>query len=74
MVRLTRNYRSDRNIVHLSSQVIAPSGSEQQSTPVLADTPSLITLHEARTEKAEAEFVVHAIETLLGGTQLLFDR
>ena len=67
VVRLTRNYRSDRNIVRLSSQVIAPSGSEQQSTPVLADTPSLITLHEARTEKAEAEFVVHAIETLLGG-------
>ena len=67
VVRLTRNYRSDRNIVHLSSQVIAPSGSEQQSTPVLAGTPSLITLHEARTEKAEAEFVVHSIETLLGG-------
>ena len=67
VVRLTRNYRSDRNIVHLSSQVIAPSGSEQQSTPVLADPPSLITLHEARTEKTEAEFVVHSIETLLGG-------
>ncbi len=67
VVRLTRNYRSDSNIVHLSSQVIAPSGSEQQSTPVLADTPSLITLHEARTEKAEAEFVVHSIEVLLGG-------
>ena len=67
VVRLTRNYRSDSNIVHLSSQVIAPSGSEQQSTPVLADTPSLITLHEARTEKAEAEFVVQSIETLLGG-------
>ncbi len=67
VVRLTRNYRSDSNIVHLSSQVIAPSGSEQQSIPVLADTPSLITLHEARTEKAEAEFVVQSIETLLGG-------
>ncbi|MCY4389037.1 MAG: UvrD-helicase domain-containing protein [Desulfurellaceae bacterium] len=67
VVRLARNYRSDSNIVHLSSQVIAPSGSEQKSTPVLADTPSLITLHEARTEKAEAEFVVHSIETLLGG-------
>ena len=67
VVRLTRNYRSDRNIVHLSSQVIAPSGSEQQSIPVLADAPSLITLHEARTEKAEAEFVVHSIEALLGG-------
>ena len=67
VVRLTRNYRSDRNIVQLSSQVIAPSGSEQKSTPVLADPPSLITIHEARTEKAEAEFIVQSLETLLGG-------
>ena len=67
VVRLTRNYRSERTIVHLSAQVIAPSGSEQQSTPVLAGAPSLITLHAARTDKAEAEFVVHEIESLLGG-------
>ena len=67
VVRLTRNYRSDSNIVTLSSQVIAPSGSEQKSTPVFEDAPSLITIHEARTEKAEAEFVVQSLETLLGG-------
>ena len=67
VVRLTRNYRSDSNIVRLSSQVIAPSGSEQQSTPVLKNTPSLITIHEAQTEKAEAEFIVQSLETLLGG-------
>ncbi len=67
VVRLTRNYRSDRNLVSFSSQVIAPSGSKQQSTPVLAHPPSLITIHEGRTEKAEAEFVVQSIETLLGG-------
>ena len=67
VVRLTRNYRSDRNIVRLSSQVIAPSGSEQKSTSVLKDAPSLITIHEAPTEKAEAEFVVQSLEYLLGG-------
>ncbi len=66
-VRLTRNYRSDRNIVTLSSQVIAPSGSEQRSVPVLADDPSLITIHAAPTERAEAEFVVQTLEQLLGG-------
>ncbi len=67
IVRLTRNYRSDRNIVTLSSQVIAPSGSEQLSVPVLADDPSLITIHQAPTERAEAEFVVQTLEQLLGG-------
>ncbi len=67
MVRLTRNYRSDRNIVTLSSQVIAPSGSEQHSIPVLTDDPSLITIHSAPTERAEAEFVVQTLEQLLGG-------
>ena len=67
VVRLTRNYRSDSNDLRLSSQVIAPSGSEQKSTPVLEDAPSLITIHEAPTEKAEAEFVVQSLEYLLGG-------
>jgi DNA helicase-2/ATP-dependent DNA helicase PcrA len=66
-VRLTRNYRSDRNIVTLSSQVIAPSGSEQHAVPVLAGDPSLITIHQAPTERAEAEFVVQTLEQLLGG-------
>ncbi len=66
-VRLTRNYRSDRNIVTLSSQVIAPSGSEQHSVAVLADNPSLVTVHAAPTERAEAEFVVQTLEQLLGG-------
>jgi DNA helicase-2/ATP-dependent DNA helicase PcrA len=66
-VRLTRNYRSDHNIVVLSSQVIAPSGSGQQAIPVLTDDPSLITIHQAPTERAEAEFVVHTLEQLLGG-------
>ena len=67
VVRLTRNYRSDRNIVSLSSQVIAKSGSSQHSVPVLEDAPSLITIHEAPTEKAEAEFIVQSLEQTLGG-------
>ena len=72
-VRLTRNYRSDRNIVTLSAQVIAQSGSEQHSIPVLGDAPSLITIHEAPTEKAEAEFIVQTLEQTLGGHSFFFD-
>ena len=67
VTRLTRNYRSDRNLVSLASQVIAPAGSAHAATPVLDAVPNLITLHEARTDKAEAEFVVQSLERLFGG-------
>ncbi len=67
VVRLDRNYRSDRNIVALSSQVIGPSSSAGPSIPVLDDAPNLVTLHEAPSEKAEAEFVVQSLEEALGG-------
>ncbi len=68
VIRLTRNYRSDRNIVTLSSQVIERSGAQPHSVSILeGDPPNLITLHQAPTERAEAEFVVQTIEQLLGG-------
>ena len=67
VVRLTRNYRSDRNIVVLSTQVIRPSGSDRGFVPVVEDAPDLVTLHEAPTEKAEAEFIVQSLEQMLGG-------
>ena len=67
MVRLTRNYRSDRNIVSLSSQVIAKSGSRHRAVPVIDEAPDLVTVHEAPTEKAEAEFIVQSLEQAVGG-------
>ena len=67
VARLTRNYRSDRNLVSVASQVIAPAGSAHAATSMLDDAPHLITLHEARTDKAEAEFVVQSLERLFGG-------
>ncbi len=66
VVQLTRNYRSDQNIVRLSSQVM-PTSLAQHSVPVLENAPSLITIHEAPTEKAEAEFIVQSLEHTLGG-------
>lgn len=67
VIRLKRNYRSDRNIVTASSQVIDRAGAQPRSIPVIDDDPSLLTLHESPTERAEAEFVVQAIEQILGG-------
>ena len=67
VVRLTRNYRSDRNIVTLSGQVMARSGAGQRSVPVAEDATERIAIHEAPTEKAEAEFIVQSLELALGG-------
>ena len=107
VVRLARNYRSERNIVALSAQVIGRSdaipdsgsgsgpdslpgslpdsgsgsgpdslpgslpdsgaGSAPAAAPAAGDVPDLVTLHEAPTERAEAEFIVQALEQVLGG-------
>ena len=97
VVRLTRNYRSDRNIVALSTQVIGRSGSTRRdparqdgvwegagegkaeaeessratacsgAAPAIEAAPDLVTLHEAPTDKAEAEFIVKSLEEMLGG-------
>ena len=67
VVRLSRNYRSDRNIVALSAQVMRRQGSGPGSVAVVDDAPDLVTLHEAPTERAEAEFIVQSLEQVLGG-------
>ncbi len=67
VVRLGRNYRSGANIVTLSSQVIGPSSKAGLPIPVLDDAAKRVTLHEAPSEKAEAEFIVRSLEETLGG-------
>jgi DNA helicase II / ATP-dependent DNA helicase PcrA len=66
-VRLGRNYRSTGTIVAASSQLI---GSGTRSD-VMRPMQEPITLHAASNERAEAEFVVTAIESLLGGHDML---
>ncbi len=68
-LRLTRNYRSTRNILAASGQVIAhnPDSQRLELTTDL-DAPFNLTVHAAPTDKAEAETVVHAVEQLIGGT------
>ena len=38
-----------------------------EPVPIIEDVPDLVTLHEAPTERAEAEFVVQSLERTLGG-------
>ncbi|MBN1337257.1 MAG: UvrD-helicase domain-containing protein [Deltaproteobacteria bacterium] len=62
IVRLTRNYRSARSIVEAASAVMGG----RDAVP-LAPGGLPVVLHEAPTDRAEAEAVVHAIERLVGG-------
>ncbi|MDP7115080.1 MAG: UvrD-helicase domain-containing protein, partial [Myxococcota bacterium] len=69
VMRLTRNYRSGRSIVEASGQVIAagPADAVERRLQALLDSPERVVIHQAATGRAEAEFVVHTTEKLLGG-------
>ncbi|MCX7590631.1 MAG: UvrD-helicase domain-containing protein, partial [Kiritimatiellae bacterium] len=68
-VVLSRNYRSTGSIVSASMQIISASpSSRSREVKATLDAGVRIVLHEAPTDRAEAEFVVHAIERLLGGS------
>ncbi len=67
VIRLNRNYRSGRTIVAASDQLISAGGNSKDSLATRTDLSHHITIHRATTEKAEAEFVVHTIEQILGG-------
>jgi ATP-dependent DNA helicase UvrD/PcrA len=66
-VRLGRNYRSTGTIVAAASQLM---GSVTR-TDITRPMQEPITLHCAASERAEAEFVAAAIESLLGGHDML---
>src|SRR5215211_2164584 len=76
-VRLTRNYRSSPAIVAGALQAIAPStlvaGRELAAVaaPDAPEAPARITIHQAASDLAEAEFVVQTIDRLLGGSSFL---
>ncbi|PID56175.1 hypothetical protein CSB45_12405 [candidate division KSB3 bacterium] len=66
---LTRNYRSTQLILNASHQVISHA-SDPQAMELWSDivSRSRVEIYEAPTYKAEAEYVVHEIEKMLGGT------
>jgi len=69
--QLTRNYRSSAAIVDGALQAIAP-GTLVRGRVLRASgrhaAPPRLRVHRAASEAAEAEFVVHTIERLLGGS------
>ena len=73
-VRLTRNYRSSPAIVAGALQAIAPSTlvAGRELAAMAGDgAPARITVHQAASDLAEAEFVVQTVDRLLGGASFL---
>ena len=66
-VHLARNYRSSGTIVTASAQVIATADSVSPVSEAVREMAEHITIHTTRSERAEAEFVVHSIEQMIGG-------
>lgn len=68
-VRLSQNYRSTQLILAASSQVIAksPDSRPLELWSEIGD-PLKLEVYQAATEKAEAEYTVHEIEKMVGGT------
>jgi uncharacterized protein (TIGR00375 family) len=70
-MRLAENYRSGANILSASGQVIEHND-DRFALPLSATLLSegRVTIYAAPTEKAEAEYVVHQIEKMVGGTSM----
>ncbi len=66
---LTQNYRSTQFILNASSQVITKS-TDRKNIEIWSDVVSQtkLQIYKASTYKAEAEYVVHQIENMIGGT------
>ena len=68
---LTENYRSTVNLLSASSQVIQKSCEHQvpEAVAKIYDEGRLV-IHEAATDRAEAEYVAHQIEQSVGGVSM----
>ena len=68
-LRLDRNYRSAQSILTAAGQVIAHNPCHRAAR-LIADHAAQVKLdvYRAPTDKAEAEYVVHQVERMIGGT------
>ncbi|MBN2309003.1 MAG: UvrD-helicase domain-containing protein, partial [Candidatus Hydrogenedentes bacterium] len=67
VIGLMHSYRCPRTILDASGQVITEGRPEERRLEALLDTPDRVIIHDAPTDKAEAEFVVHTTEQIIGG-------
>ena len=72
-IRLARNYRSTESILAAASSAVAPDTlvpGRELTAVAPGDGPDRVTVHAAADERAEAAFVLGAVERLLGGSDL----
>lgn len=70
-VYLKENFRSTINLISASSQVIAKSSAQEvPETVAKIYEEGRLVIHEAATDRAEAEYVAHQIEQLVGGVSM----
>ncbi|MFN8485948.1 MAG: UvrD-helicase domain-containing protein [Caldilineaceae bacterium] len=69
LLHLSQNYRSTQLILDASNQVITKSA-DRTALKIWSDflDQTKLDIHAAPTDKAEAEYVVHQIEQMVGGT------
>ena len=69
-LHLSRNYRSTQTILDAATQVINGSLDRAEALAIWSDfvDQTKLEIYGAPTDKAEAEYVVHQIEQLVGGT------
>jgi DNA helicase-2/ATP-dependent DNA helicase PcrA len=69
VITLGRNYRSTQTIVDAATQMIGPASLvSDRRLEAEAPGPEHVEIHACTTERAEAEFVVHTIERMMGGS------
>ncbi|MEZ4683388.1 MAG: UvrD-helicase domain-containing protein [Caldilineaceae bacterium] len=70
ILHLEQNYRSTQTILNAAVQVIEESSDRATALQVWSDfvDQTKLSIYQAPTDKAEAEYVVHQIEQLVGGT------
>jgi DNA helicase-2/ATP-dependent DNA helicase PcrA len=68
---LCENYRSSENLIEAAQQVII-QGQSFDVSPLIArmHAQGRLVIYQAATERAEAEYIVHEIEKLVGGTSM----
>ena len=66
-IRLKHNYRSADAIVSGSVGVMNHADGKRRELEAVVRSTHLIGMHTAPTDKAEAEFIVHSLEQLIGG-------
>ena len=68
---LNENYRNAKDVLAAASQMMAPGrGKEVPAQAARLYEQGLLTIHASATDRSEAEYIVHTVEQLIGGTSM----